>query len=297
MGTSIEVNEQSAPQIFCDRRRTAYRNRAGYRIIARDGFADQFLWQHIADELRERLMAVSRDFEHILIIGPLAHLAQHIIADRSVTVTCAALCDAERSKDALLFDSEDRLPIANESYDVIITAGTLDSVNDLPGALIQMRRSLRPDGLLLATLFGAGTLSALKSAMMSAAPDMVQPHIHPQIDIRQAADLLQRAGFTIPVADVDGVDIAYRDWRRLVDDLRDMGVGNALMGGRRYLGRGFPAQLDKAWHAMADNNGRVRERFSLLHLSGWSPSPDQPKPAQRGSATMSLAAALGAKPL
>jgi NADH dehydrogenase [ubiquinone] 1 alpha subcomplex assembly factor 5 len=297
MGTSIEVNEQSAPEIFCNRRRTAYRNRAGYRITARGCVADLFLWQHIADELRERLMAVSRDFEHILIIGPLANWAQYIIADRSATVTCAALCDAERSKDALLFDSEDRLPIANESYDVIITAGTIDSVNDLPGSLIQMRRSLRPDGLLLATLFGAGTLSALKSAMMSAAPDMVQPHIHPQIDIRQAADLLQRTGFTIPVADVDNVDIAYRDWRRLVDDLRDMGVGNALMGDRRYLGRGFAAQLDKAWHAMADDNGRVRERFSLLHLSGWSPSPDQPKPAQRGSATMSLAAALRAKPL
>lgn len=293
MGTSKEVNDQSASQIFCNNRRAAYRNRAGYRAAMRADPADQFMWQHIADELRERLLAVTRDFERILIIGPLAQWAQHIIADRAATVTCAALCEAERGGSALVFDAEDRLPIAPESYDVIITAGTMDSVNDLPGALIQMRRSLRPDGLLLATLFGAGTLSTLKSVMMAAAPDMVQPHIHPQIDIRQAADLLHRTGFMIPVADVDTIDIAYRDWRRLVDDLRDMGVGNALLGSRRYLGRSFPAQLDKAWHAIADDNGRVRERFCLLHISGWAPSPDQPKPARRGSGTMSLAAALG----
>ncbi len=295
MGTSKEVNDQSAPYIFCNRRKTAYRNRAGYKAAARADPADQFMWQHIADELRERLLAVSRDFERILIIGPLAQWAQHILADRTAIVTCAALCLEERGADALLFDAEDSLPIAPESYDVIITAGTLDSVNDLPGALIQMRRSLRPDGLLLATLFGAGTLSTLKSAMMAAAPDMVQPHIHPQIDVRQAADLLQRTGFTIPVADVDSVDIAYRDWRRLVGDLRDMGVGNALLGNRRYLGREFPALLDKAWQALAKEDGRVRERFSLLHLSGWAPSPDQPKPARRGSGTMSLAEALGTR--
>jgi NADH dehydrogenase [ubiquinone] 1 alpha subcomplex assembly factor 5 len=294
MGTSIEVTENAPPIIFCERRKSALRNRAGRRV-RQSAAHDQFLFHYMAEELHARLSMVSRDFARVLIIGPLAAFADTIMHARTAIVHCAALSETEYSNGAILFSGNGPMPIAPESYDLIISAGTLDSANDVPGALIQMRRGLRPDGLFLGTLFGAGSLAALKSAMLAASDDHAQPHIHPQIEIRQAADLMQRTGFALPVADLDSVEIKYSDWRRLVDDLRNMGVGNALAGPRRYLGRNFPAQLDNAWAQMADGSGRVLESFNLLHLSGWAPAPDQPKPAQRGSATVSLAAALKAK--
>jgi NADH dehydrogenase [ubiquinone] 1 alpha subcomplex assembly factor 5 len=278
------------PVIFSPQRRIALRGRAGYRKPA-----DPFLWQRIADELRDRLEIVSRDFKDALIVGPLAAWSATIMGDRSLSIHKAALHDSETEENAILIEGEDRLPFAANSYDLIITAGTLDSVNDLPGALLQMRRSLRPDGLFLATIFGAGTLSVLKSIMLAADQHRVQSHIHPQIELKLAADLLVRAGFTLPVADMDEVRIRYRDWQRLISDIRDMGVGNALAGSRAYLGRDFPARLDHAWQARADDEGRVTEHFNLLHLSGWAPSPDQPKPAMRGSGQVSLAAVIGKK--
>jgi NADH dehydrogenase [ubiquinone] 1 alpha subcomplex assembly factor 5 len=298
IGTSIDVTENAPPIIFCEQRKSALRNRAGQRAIQNAGQSaahDQFLLHYIAEELHARLSMVSRDFAHVLIIGPIAAFADTIMHGRKAIVECAALSEAECSNGAILFSGDGHMPIAPDSYDLIITAATLDSANDVPGALIQMRRGLRPDGLFLGTLFGAGTLAALKSAMLAASDDQAQPHIHPQIEIRQAADLMQRTGFALPVADLDCVETYYSDWRRLVDDLRNIGVGNALAGPRRYLGRNFPAQLDRAWAQMADGSGRVLESFNLLHLSGWAPAPHQPKPAPRGSGTVSLASALKAK--
>jgi NADH dehydrogenase [ubiquinone] 1 alpha subcomplex assembly factor 5 len=266
------------------------RGRAGRRDAQ-----DLFLWQRIAEELRDRLDMVSRDFKDALIIGPLTKWSGTIMGDRDTQIDKVALHESERKEDAGLIEGEDRLPFDANCYDLIISAGTLDSVNDLPGALLQMRRCLRPDGLLLATIFGAGTLSTFKSIMLAAAHHQVQPHIHPQIELKLAADLLVRAGFALPVADIDAVEIRYRDWQRLVCDIRDMGVGNALAGSRAYLSREFLGRLDQAWQKRADAEGRVTEHFNLLHLSGWSPSPDQPKAAPRGSGTVSLASVIGKK--
>jgi NADH dehydrogenase [ubiquinone] 1 alpha subcomplex assembly factor 5 len=283
------MSSQLGPSpIFDPRRRLALRGRAGRRTAS-----DPFLWHRIADELHERLKLVSRDFNDVLIIGPLAAWCDDIMGDRRVRIHKAALCEAERCKGAILIESEDLLPFAAGSFDLIISAGTLDSVNDVPGALLQMRRCLRPDGLLLATLFGAGTLSTLKSVMLAAAFDQVQPHIHPQIELKLAADLLVRAGFALPVADLDTVQIRYQELPQLISDIRDMGIGNALVGPRTYLGRDFLQRLNQEWKSRMNDQGRVTEYFKLMHLSGWSPSPDQPKPARRGSGQVSLAAVFG----
>lgn len=283
------MTPQSGPPVIFDmRRRTAQRERAGTRNAP-----ELFLWQRIADELQDRLDMVTRQFDDVLIIGPLAPWAKQILGNRTSRIHTAALCRSELQPGGVLIEAEDRMPFTTSSFDVIITAGTLDSVNDLPGALVQMRHFLRPDGLLLVTMFGAGTLATLKSMMLAAAADQVQPHIHPQIELKLAADLLVRAGFALPVADLDPVSIRYRDWRRLTADIRDMGIGNALTGQRHYLGKDFIARLDQAWHSRADDDGRMTEQFNLLHLSGWSPSPDQPKPAKRGSGTVSLISAIG----
>ena len=184
---------------------------------------------------------------------------------------------------------EDRLPFTPGSFDLVISAGTLDSVNDLPGALIQIRRILRPDGLFLGHMFGAGTLAMLKAMLLEADADRVTPHIHPQIDLRSAADLIVRAGFTLPVADQDTSAVRYGDWRSIVSDIRDAGVGNALAGPRNYLGKDVAARLESAFAARADAQGKVTESFAHIYLSGWAPSENQPRPAKRGSGQVSLA--------
>jgi NADH dehydrogenase [ubiquinone] 1 alpha subcomplex assembly factor 5 len=280
-----------APQIFDRRRREALRERAGRRAVLGEG-ADNFLWQHIAEDLADRLAYVTRDFRDVLIIGPMTAYADLILGDRSASRTLAALSQSEATTDACVVIQEDALPFDPESFDLIITAGTLDSVNDLPGALVQLRRCLKPDGLMLGSMFGAGTLMRLKGAMMIADGDRAIPHIHPQIDLRSAADLLTRAGFTLPVADQDNMPVRYSSIARLISDVRDMGVGNALSGQRPYFGKAALARLVSAWADMVDIDGKVEEQYTIIHISGWAPSTDQPKPARRGSGTVSLASIL-----
>lgn len=269
------MEQASPPEIFDRRRRRALQSRASDRAAGA-----HFLWELLADDLADRLACTTRSFEKCLIVGPLA-------------VHAAALAGSKAAEIATLpMAEEDRLGIEPGSFDLIVAAGTLDSVNDLPGALVQIRRALRPDGLFLGALFGAGTLASLKRAMMIADGARAMPHIHPQIELRAAADLLARAGFAMQVADRIGTDVRYGDWRRLVGDLRDAGIGNCLTGQRGCLGKSYPDRLDAAWTALKDNEGKVSERFEFLHLSGWAPSPLQPKPARRGSGKVSLAALL-----
>lgn len=186
---------------------------------------------------------------------------------------------------------EDRLPFADASFDLVVSAGVLDTVDDLPGALTLTRRVLRPDGLFLGALVGAGSLPRLRAAWRTADGDRPAARLHPQIDVRAAGDLLVRAGFALPVADVETLTVRYRTLGRLVDDLRGMAGGNVLAA-RTAATRNGLAAAARAFAAAADPDGRISEQFSLLFLTGWAPDPSQPKPAKRGSATTSLAAAL-----
>ena len=176
--------------------------------------------------------------------------------------------------------------------------GVLDTVNDLPGALALIRRALRPDGLFLAAFAGAGSLPSLRSAIRAAEAAEglgASPRVHPQIDLRAAGDLLARAGFALPVADAERVTVRFGSLARLVADLRAMAATNLLVSRSRPFGRlGFAAAAAD-FAARADADGRTAERFEILHLSGWAPAPDQPRPARRGSATASLADALRRK--
>lgn len=268
------------PEIFDRCRRHALRERAAQRK------GERFLWDYVANELTERLALVTRDFNNALIIGPIAGFARAIMGGRKCALyfACSSANEAEGAVEA----EEDRLPFDPQSFDLVIAAGTLDSVNDLPGALVQIRRILKPDGLFLGHMFGAGSLSMLKSLMMEADGDAAKAHIHPQIDLRSAADLLSRAGFALPVADSDVVPVRYGDWRTIVRDVRDAGVGNALAGPRAYVGKEWPKRLDAAWQRQSDDNGKLAEQFAHIFLSGWTPAPNQPKPAARGSGTVSL---------
>jgi SAM-dependent methyltransferase len=243
------------------------------------GVERSFLYQHMAKELAERLLLVSRDFGRALLIGPIAHFACKVLGGRNPQIVAAPMLN------------EESLPFDRAEFDLILSAGTLDSVNDLPGALVQICRCLKPDGLFLATLFGAGSLTTLKAAMLEADGPQVRAHIHPQIDLQMISELMSRAGFALPVADLDTLEVRYSSWQRLVEDLREAGVGNALSGPRGF-GRALPARIDAAWRRQNDPDGKTCERFTFLQLNGWSPSASQPQPARRGSGTLSLADVL-----
>jgi SAM-dependent methyltransferase len=272
---------------FDRRLRRLRRDRAAGRFAEAD-----YLHRLAADELIERLSFVKRDFRRALDLGCAGGYLTGRLRERGLDVTpCDAGGAFARAVGGVQAD-EDRLPFADGAFDLVVSVGALDSVNDLPGALLLIRRALRPDGLFLGAFAGAGSLTRLKRAMLAA--DSVEggaaPRVHPQIDVRAAGDLLTRAGFALPVVDAQPVDVRFRSLMDLVRDLRAMGATNILAErSRRPLGRhGLAAAI-----ADFDTPGdKTTERFEILHLLGWSPSPDQPKPAPRGSGTMSLAEAL-----
>jgi len=253
------------------------------------------LYASIAEEVLERLDVVRRDFVDALVLGSADGCVSESLRRRGLTVTSADAGFRFAAADRGVQCDEDRLPFGPERFDLAVFASGLDSVNDLPGALLLIRRALRPDGLFLAIFPGAGSLPRLRSAMFAADEAMggAAPRVHPQIDVRAAGDLLGRAGFALPVAESHGVRLRYSDLFALVRDLRGLGATNILKArSRRPIGRAAlaAAALDFASHAEVD--GKVPEWLELISLTAWAPSPDQPRPARPGSASRSLADAL-----
>jgi NADH dehydrogenase [ubiquinone] 1 alpha subcomplex assembly factor 5 len=279
-------------ELFDRRLRRLRRDRAA----AAGGAADDLL-RHAGDELIERLDSVRREFRRALLLGAGDPTLRDRLRERGLEVV-AADAGTRFAQDGVQCD-EDRLPFADGAFDLVVCVGVLDSVNDLPGALTLVRRMLRPDGLFLAAFAGAGSLPRLRRAMQAAEEHeglAASPRIHPQIDLRAAGDLLLRAGFTLPVVDAETLTVRYGTLAALVRDLRALGAANVLAErSKRPLGRiGFAAAA-AGFAAQAESDGKTAERFEIVYMTGWSPSPDQPKPAPRGSGTASLATALQPK--
>jgi SAM-dependent methyltransferase len=244
------------------------------------------------DELLDRLGDVQRDLPEALMIGCPDGSAKAALEAMGKRVACIDPGFAAARAQGGVQADEDALPFADESFDLVIACGTLDSVNDLPGALILMRRVLRPDGLMLAAFTGAGSLPRLRAALMAGEGERPGQHIHPQVDVRSAGDLLSRAGFAMPVADGETLGIRYGDLLRLMHDLRGMGAGNVLSSRPPMLRRDVLVGAAGHFAAAADADGRTAEQMAILYLSGWKADPSQARPARRGSATVSLADAL-----
>jgi len=243
---------------------------------ARDFGAGDYLHRLVADELIERLDLVKRRFHRALDLGCASGYLAGRLRERGLEVIAADPGFAFAHAAGGVQCDEDRLPFADGAFDLIVSAGVLDGVNDLPGALILIRRALAPDGLFLCAFAGAGSLPRLRSAMLAAdaAQGGAAPRIHPQIDVRAAGDLLGRAGFALPVADGHGFDVRFSALAALVADLRAMGGTNLLAGrSRRPLGRTALAAAQSDFAAHADPDGKTSERFEIVYLSGWAPSP------------------------
>lgn len=282
------------PRIFDSARRRLRRDRAASNFAEHD-----FLIDHIGQCLLARLDMITRPLATALDLGCHDGRLGQALAARGLAVTSVDAGARFAAMAGGLQREEDKLDLEPGQFDLVISAGVLDQVNDLPGALIQIRRALKPDGLLLAGFFGAGSLPLLRSATLAAdlARDgAVGTRIHPQIDVRAAGDLLARAGFALPVADGEGIDIRYSDPWRLIRDLRGMAATNMMAGtSAPVFDRARLDALLEALAARADADGRVTERFEIVYLTAWSPAPDQPRPARRGSAVQSLAQALKPK--
>lgn len=193
---------------------------------------------------------------------------------------------------------EEALPFADESLDLVVSTLALHWVNDLPGALIQIRRALRPDGLFLGAMLGGATLTELRQVLTEAEAEITGGaglRVSPFADTFDAAGLLQRAGFALPVADIDRVRVRYSHPLKLIADVRAMGEANALTDrARRPLSRAVLARACELYAArFAEPDGRVVATFDIITLTGWAPHPDQQKPLRPGSAKMRLADALG----
>ena len=280
----------AVPHIFGDRRRALRRDRAARNFAAHD-----FLYAAMADDVLERLSDVSRAFSDALVIGCPDDRLPGALRTLGMAVTCAdpgPVFAVAAGGDQL---REDALPYAPASFDLILCVGTLESINDLPGALIAMNRALKPDGLLLLSFLGAGSLPRLRAALLAGDGDRPAQRLHPQVDVRALGDLLHRAGFAMPVADHQPLDVRYRSLFSLMADLRGAGLAQCLASAPPPLTRAGLARAAEAFAGMADADGRTTERFVILHGSGWRPDPSQARPARRGSGTVSLAEVLKPK--
>ncbi|RCW26054.1 methyltransferase family protein [Ciceribacter lividus] len=273
-------------------------NRRRAHLRRTDG-AD-FLLQIAAHELAERLSLVERHFDQAVElhgasgvtarecmetgkIGELVRVETHAtFATGDETMTEAPL---------------EQLPLDEQSVNLVLSPLALHVTNDTPGVLIQIRKALKPDGLLLAAIPGAGTLAELRDVLLSTEIELsggASPRVIPFADIRDIGALMQRAGFALPVIDTQTYTVRYDSIFGLMRDLKAMGMGNPLIDrSRRPLGRRFFLRAaEKYAERYADPDGRIRATFVFIYVSGWAPHESQQKPLKPGSAKMRLADAL-----
>ena len=275
------------PRIFD---RLAYRAR---RIRAASGGSDLILIEDTATQAAFRISAINRRFMRGL---DLHSRATAFPALQPLADTWVRTGNFSDSSSAITDD--EWLPFADESFNLVTSILSLHAVNDLPGTLIQIRRLLKPDGLFMAAMFGGETLKELRLAFAAAEETTLggaSPRVAPFADVRDVGGLLQRAGFALPVADVERTVIRYRDLSRLFADLRAIGETNVLADRRKEaLSKRTLAALFQEYESrFGDSEKRLPATFEIVFLTGWAPHESQQKPLRPGSAKARLSDALG----
>jgi SAM-dependent methyltransferase len=267
--------------------------------------AATFLLERATEDVIERLQAVKRDFIATLDLGTPGGALRDALTLHKLGGTIVAaepLAPYLRRGGVTVAADEEALPFRDESFDLIISALSLQWVNDLPGTLLQIRRALKPDGLFLAVMAGGDTLTELRQSLAMAESEIeggLSPRVAPFVDVRAMGMLLQRAGFALPVTDVDRLTVRYDHLGALFRDLRAMGATNALAERRtKPLRRETIYRTGQVYdQRFTDPDGRLRATFDLLWVSGWAPHESQQQPLRPGSARVRLADALGTKEL
>ena len=255
---------------------------------ARRGGPATFLLDRVREDFEDRMQAVTRNFADVADIWTPGELLRKPLAGRFQSIV------------RVDFDPSEVLQLQPESLDLIVSALAFQFVNDLPGVLAQIRRALKPDGLLLAAMIGGDTLTELRQSFAAAEAECeggVSPRVAPFADLRDVGALLQRAGLALPVTDVDRVVVRYDSAFALMTDLRRMGATNILIERRRTpTRRATMLRMAQIYgERFADADGRVRATFDVIWLSGWAPHESQQKPLRPGSAKASLEAAVKGK--
>jgi len=273
------------PRLVRQRKRRAAK---GFREAA-------FLHRRVVADLADRLEAIPRPFPRALALGGGGLFSAEVRARPDLSARMGEIVEADIAS-GIEIDPE-HLPFAEESFDLVVSPLLLHTVNDLPGALIQIRRMLKPDGLMLAAFFGGDTLTELRVALIEAESQIAGgagPRVAPFADLQDVAGLLQRADFALPAADRDIVTVRYGELMQLLADVRAMGETAALAErnpralSRRVLARAFELYRQR----FSDGDGRVRATFEILTATGWAPHESQQKPLKPGSANARLADAL-----
>lgn len=249
------------PRIFSPPRRIAARRRM--LALQAHAHAPRYLIEDMVEDVQERLAFLRFEPARALIVGDYSGALRQALAARGL--------QASTVEPARGFDEEQPYPTGG--FDLIASLGTLDTVNDLPGALLHIRQALAPGGMMIASFVSAGSLPALRAAMLAADGDRPAPRLHPLVDVRAGGQLLQRTGFADPVIDQRPLQASFRSLDRLVGDLRAQGLSNVLADPGPPLGKAALARAREAF-AAAGEDGRTVEVFEILTLSGWRASTD-----------------------
>ena len=279
--TGMALNPLPAPILFDRALLRARQDRA-----RRSGPAT-FLLDRVAEDMAERLRAVVREFKNGADVGTTGDQVRNALAGRLHQLASVDLPGQE----------SEPLPLEPESLDLVVSALAFQFVNDLPGVFAQIRRALRPDGLLLAAMIGGDTLTELRQSFAAAEAELeggASPRVAPFADLRDLGSLLQRAGLALPVTDVDRIIVRYDSAFALMQDLRRMGATNILLERRRTPTRRATMLRMAQIYAerFADADGRIRATFDVIWLSGWAPHESQQQPLRPGSAKAGLAEAV-----
>jgi SAM-dependent methyltransferase len=286
-------------RIFDRRAVRAHRDRAAAGFARHD-----FLLAEVAARLVERLDDVRRDFRCALDLGAHAGTLRDRIATRPgldfILASDLSPAMAKNLGGAAVVADEEALPFADGAFDLIVSGLSLHWVNDLPGALVQIRRALRPDGLFVAALLGGDTLVELRHALVEAESEVeggASPRVSPFLDVREGGALLQRSGFALPVVDSDTITVTWPDALALMRDLRGMGEANAVAERKKGLTRRETlfAAASRYQERHADPEGRVPATFQVITLTGWAPHDSQQQALRPGAAETRLADALDAE--